>query len=246
MATTSPFPPGALEWLAGPAPSQVLLIGAASYVPAFSRLGHEVTVIEPATSVTSTALRYPGAHAVAAAAEALPFDPRVFDTIVAIQNFHTVNPKLALPEWARVLRGGGHIALAYMVRDDSVPWVKKLRTIIQAYLPQAMAGEYGVESTAALTGLAAFPKVEQTAFRLWVPSTRAQLQDSARRAAGAEELSAEAETAMSDAIGQLYDEYARVPDPMKLPYQLRCWRAWVNNPDLTASFAQTSGLTIAF
>jgi len=242
MATTSPFPPGALEWLIGRPPSQVLLVGAATYVPVLSRLGHEVTVLETAGGVTSTALRYPGAHAVAATAEALPFDPQVFDVIVSIQNFHTFDPTVALAQWARVLRGHGHIGLAYMVRDDSVPWVKKLRAIIQTYLPQAMAGEYGVESVAALSGADAFPRVEQTAFRLWVPSTRTQLQDSARRAAGAEELDAKTENAMCAAIGQLYDEYARVPDPLKLPYQLVCWRAWVDKPE---PFGLTAGLTIA-
>jgi len=237
MASVTAIPPAVLEWLTGSERASVLLIGAAGdYAPMLARAGHVVTVADPDPTVLSLlAAHRSWIHVVAARGESLPFDPCCFSVILAVQNFHTFAPGLALAEWARVLRPQGRIGLAYLTRDNSVPWVQKLRRIVQGYLPTAMTSDYGVESVSALVGSTYFRQVEKMSHRLWLASTRAQLQASARQAPGADELSLDQLDAMSEQIGVLYDEYARVPDPLHLPYQIQCWRAQVDQSELTAS-----------
>ncbi len=248
MASVTLIPPAALEWLTGAERASILMVGAADgYAPVLAEAGHAVMVADPDSSaLTALAGRRSGIHIVAARGESLPFDPDCFDLVLAIQNFHTFAPGLALSEWARVLRSQGRIGLAYLTRDDSVPWVKKLKRIIQTALPQAMTSDHGADSLTALIGSPHFPVVEQTSFRLWVPSTRDQLQNSARQAPGARSAPPDQLSAMVEEVGQLYDEYARVPDPLMLPYQIRCWRATVHRLGTRPSPAPTDeGLTIS-
>ena len=248
MASVTAIPPAVLEWLAGPERASVLLVGAGdNYAPLLARAGHVVTVADPDPTVLSLlAAHRSWIHVVAARGESLPFDPCCFSVVLAIQNFHTFAPGLALGEWARVLRPQGRIGLAYLTRDNSVPWVQKLRRIVQGYLPTAMTSDYGVESVTALEGSNYFRQLEKMTHRLWVPSTRAQLQASARQAPGAEDLPAGQLDAMLEQIGGLYDEYARVPDPLQLPYQIQCWRARVDQTELTASLIPgDDGLSIS-
>jgi SAM-dependent methyltransferase len=204
-------------------------------------------MVDPdARALSQVAGRRLWVHVVAATAESLPFDPGCFDTVLSIQNFHTFAPGLALGEWARVLKPAGRVGLAYITRDDSVPWVKKLKRIVQSYLPSAMSHHYMTDSFAALNGSMYFPVVRQTSFRLWVPSTRSQLQDSALNARGAGDLPAGQLDTMLEEIGRLYDEYARIPDPLLLPYQIRCWGAEVDQSELTSSvIAEETGLHIS-
>lgn len=239
MASVTAIPPAVLEWLTGSERTSVLLVGASdNYASALTRAGHRVTVADPDPSALSKLSTHRWwIHVVAAKAESLPFDPGCFSVVLSIQNFHTFAPGLALGEWARVLRPEGKIGLAYLTRDNSIPWVKKMKAIVQNYLPTAMTNDYGVESTSSLTGSTYFPQVEKITHRLWIPSTRVQLQDNARHAPGAGDLPPDQLDAMLDEIGQLYDEYARTPDPLQLPYQIQCWRAQVNQSALPAARA---------
>jgi len=247
MASVTSIPPEALEWLTGPERASVLLVGASQYASVLARAGHSVTVVDadPAT-LTQFAFSFPRVHTVAAKAESLPFDPKIFSVVLAIQNFHTFAPGLALGEWARVLREEGRVGVAYIMRDDSVPWVKKLKRIVQARLPEAMTSAYEADVVSAFSGSVYFPRIEKKSYRLWLPSSRAQLQDSARHAPGAEFLAQPELDSMLDEIGQLYDEYARVPDPLQLPYQILCVRAQVDHSSLTASLIPgDDGLSIS-
>ncbi|MCL2482215.1 MAG: class I SAM-dependent methyltransferase [Propionibacteriaceae bacterium] len=248
MASVSMIPRAALEWLVGVERSSILLMGAAGGYPlTLVRAGHAVTVVDTdAALLKAVAARHVMLHTVVAKGESLPFDPCCFSTVLSIQNFHEYSTAQALGAWARVLRPHGRIGVAYVTRDDSVPWVKKLRRIVQSRLPGAMINDYGVESVAALQGSTYFPRPQQMTFRMWVPSTRAQLQDSARRAAGAEDLEEDQITQMLEEVGQLYDEYARPPDPLMLPYQMQCWRAEVDQATLTTTLRRRdSGLSIS-
>ncbi|MDR0284906.1 MAG: methyltransferase domain-containing protein [Propionibacteriaceae bacterium] len=248
MAPVIAIPPEALEWLTGTTPVPLLLVGASGgYATTLARAGHSVTVVDHRVAALARLPQWGSdIHVVAARGEYLPFDPRYFAVVLAIQDFHTFTPGLALGEWARVLRRDGRIAIAYVTRDDSIPWVRKLKRIVQTYLPEAMSADFGARSVASLQGSAFFPHVERTSYRLWVPSTRAELQASACHAAGADDLEEPRLTAMAEEIGALYDEYARVPDPLLLPYQIECWRAGVDQSSLTTSLITADdGLSIS-
>lgn len=243
----SAFPPEALAWLVGKQPSSVLCIGASAQASTLAWSGHATTIADTDPSVLAhLAMTIPNIHVVAARPESLPFDPCVFNTVLSIQNFHTLPTGLVLSEWARVLLPGGHIGISLLTRDDSVPWVRKLRKLIQQWLPEAMKGDYGTESTKALEDSPYFRNIELATYRLWVACTRDQLQESARTAPGADTLSDKERYDMLAAVGGLYDSYALIPDPLLLPYQLSCWKAYVDQSELTQALLRgDAGLTIS-
>jgi SAM-dependent methyltransferase len=232
-----------LTWLLGEKPATVLVIGASGGYPGlFQQAGHDVAVVDrDFDQVTRVAERYPGLHVVVSRGEALPFDPCTFDVVVSIQNFHTFAPGLALTEWARVLKPGGWVTLAYVKRDDSIPWVKKLANIVHSKLPDAMRGDFGDDAMDDLAGSPYFPASEQRSFRMWAPCTRAELQGQVRHAVGAEDLRVVELDQLMEEIGRLYDAYARVPDPLQLPYSLVGRRGLVDHTELTAALTPDLG-----
>ncbi|MDR1513018.1 MAG: class I SAM-dependent methyltransferase, partial [Propionibacteriaceae bacterium] len=214
MASRLVVPPAAIEWLVGEQPATVLVIGAGGGYPSLLLgAGHDVAVVDrDVARLTALAQRYADnlkLHVIAARGEALPFDPCVFDVVVSVQNFHTMAPGLALSEWARVLKPGGWAALAYLKRDDSIPWVKKLAALVHAKLPQAMRGDFGDDSMAGLDDSPYFPVSEERDFRLWAPCTRSELQAQARHATGVEDLRSVDRERLVEEVGRLYDAYAR-------------------------------------
>ena len=77
-----------------------------------------------------------------------------------------------MTEIARVLKPGGHLAVAYNTRDDTVPWVKRLIGCCSDADPQAMRGDFGVDSVDAVADSPYFARLEHRNFRNWVPITR--------------------------------------------------------------------------
>ena len=154
-------------------------------------------------------------------------------------------PGLALSEFARVLRPGGRLGISYTVRDDSVPWVKRLVAVVRRYDPDAMAGAYGTESLEALTDSAYFPQIDTRSFRRWVPIDRPGLVDMVARTAVAKQLDDQTRATLLDEVGAVYDNSARKPEPLLLPYRVSCWSAEVDHTELTAPLdLPDSGLRI--
>ena len=71
----------------------------------------------------------------------------------------------ALPEIARVLRPGGHLALVWNLRDERIPWVKRLGALIGTQEQQN-------DPTHALLSSNLFGFVETSTFRFWQPLDR--------------------------------------------------------------------------
>ena len=112
---------------------------------------------------------------VAGQVESLPYLSCHFDVVTASGNLHRFAPGLALSEIARVLKPGGVLAVAYNVRDDTVPWVKRLAAILRQADSAAMSGDYGLESLQHVTDSPYFGEVTSRDFRNWVPIGRAGL-----------------------------------------------------------------------
>jgi SAM-dependent methyltransferase len=166
---------------------------------------------------------------VAGQVESLPFLSCHFDVVTASATLHRFAPGLALTEIARVLKPGGHLAVVYNTRDDTVPWVKRLSVLLQDADPQAMRGDFGVDSVDAVAESPYFARLEHRNFRNWVPVTRAQLQAMVERRPAIRELEPGRRAQLLADVGTLYDDSARPPDPLLLPFQTSCWRAEVDH-----------------
>lgn len=228
------LPPAALDWLCGGLPRRVLTLSGSWLPRTLLRAGHDVFAIDKSPHVAQALAQVPGITAVAAQAESLPFDPCAFDVVATHQVFHRYAPGLVLSEMARVLRPGGHAAVSYLVRDDSVPWVRRLVGIVHQLDPDAMKGDFGNESVTELLESKYFPTSSHRSFRHWVPATRESLIAMAANLAAAKALEA---PELEDFLGQvaaLYDESAPGADSLRLPYTLLCWRANVDHQELTA------------
>lgn len=70
--------------------------------------------------------RSPGADAVCASGEVLPFLSGVFDAVLVSSGWHWLEPGRAVPEMARVTRPGGVLGVVWSGPDRRVPWVGEL------------------------------------------------------------------------------------------------------------------------
>ncbi|QIK74636.1 class I SAM-dependent methyltransferase [Nocardioides piscis] len=164
--------------------------------------------------------RVPEVSAKVAAAEEIPANDRSVDVVVAAQSFHWFDRDRALPEIARVLRPGGHVALVWNLFDQRIPWVRKL--------VQAM-GEDNVTTSSheALADSDLFGEVESKTFAFWQDITRDTLVDIAASHSHVAALPEDEREARLDAVRALYDDYGRGHDGMQLPYVVECFRAQV-------------------
>lgn len=239
------LPPAAIDWLIGEAPRRVLTLSGASLPRTLLHAGHDLFAIDKQTRVVAALAQVPGITTVAAQAESLPFDPCSFDVVAAHQVFHRYAPGLVLSEMARVLRPGGHAAVSYLVRDDSVPWVRRLVQLVQQLDPSAMAGSFGADSVGELLDSKYFPTSTHRSFRHWVPASRTSLTTMAANLPVTRGLDEPERKEFLDSIAALYDESAPGAGDLRLPYTLLCWQAHVDHQELTAPIeVDDNGLVI--
>lgn len=215
----------------------MLAIGKASAATAnrLARLGNPGTLTDKtASAVRAACRRYPALQGVAAAPDALPFVPCSFNAVLVVQGMHLLPTGLALDEFARVLAPDGRLCVQFTVRDDSVPWVRRLARILRTVDPEAMTSGAELYSVAGIAASPHFPVLEHRSFRMWVPITREgmlEMVSSSPRLAALGEP--EVDKLLAE-VGALYDSSAREPEPLLLPYSILCWRATVDHSELSA------------
>lgn len=243
------FPRAAVDWLFGKtvSPAGRLLIlrrGSAPLAAELAASGHRLVVSDTSRAGVRPLL-HRAAHALPVVADPgrLPFVPTAFDAVAVHQSLHTLPLETALPEIARVLKPGGHLGISFTIRDDSVPWVRRLTALIRSVDPNAMTGDYGMHAVDAVTESPFFPEIERRNHRLWVPISRVDLL--AMVASRFPDLDAERRGALMAEVGALYESSARAPQPLLLPYQVACWRAAVDHTEFTSQLRlPDDGLTI--
>lgn len=95
-----------------------------------------VTGVEPAAEMRAEFARIqPGLPIVDAVAESLPFPDADADAITVGTAFHWFDGPAALREFHRVLKPGGGLALIWLQRDETVPWVAELVALVDTYRP---------------------------------------------------------------------------------------------------------------
>ena len=230
------FPAAALDHLAGAAPGRVLALeGPRSVATALSHRGHQVFSIDRDHTVARRLGHLGPVSRVTARGEALPFDPCRFDAVIAHQSFHRLSPAPALSEMARVLRPGGHAAVSYLVRDDTVPWVRRLAALLRTLDPDAMRGDYGDSAAVALLSSKYFPENDTRSFRVWVPMSRGDLLAMVATQPRIKAAEPEQRAGLLRQVGDLFDDTTGGLDSVRLPYQLKVWRGFVDHGELTAS-----------
>lgn len=240
MATpeTSTFPVAALDWLALPGATSALAVGASSLGIARRLTPHSLhlSVIDRnVEQLASIQRRLPGVTVIAGSPDAIPFVPCRFDQVVISDLLHTLPPRLSLAEFARVLRPGGTLAVVHTGRDDTVPWVRRLSSILRRLDPTAMTDSGFLGTEAAMAHNQYFRDVEQRNFRRWVPVGKPELLAMVEHSSGVASASADDRDALLAEVAELYDTSARAPEPLLLPYTVACWRAVVDHSELTAS-----------
>jgi len=119
----------ALDWLM-PTDCQVavdLAAGTGLFARALLQRVPRVIAVEPDDRMRAVlAARSPGVRAVAGRGEAIPLPAESADAVFVASAWHWLDPDLAVPEIARVLRDGGRLGVIWISRDNRADWVAKL------------------------------------------------------------------------------------------------------------------------
>jgi ubiquinone/menaquinone biosynthesis C-methylase UbiE len=227
------FPREAAEWLAGSQPATVVELGAGTgkLTEHLVALGHDVHASDPDEAMLQVLRRrLPDVPTSVSGAEEIPVPDRSVDVVVAAQCFHWFDHDRALPEIARVLKPGGRVALVWNVRDERIPWVRRLGRIIGS---QEQLHDESAEPLV-LSGLFGF--VEESTFAFWQEINRDSIRDLVLSRSNVAVLDEDARAAKLDEVLAFYDDYGRGMDGMQLPYDARCYKAVVNDrPDAETS-----------
>ncbi len=245
MSKTNPLPPEALAWLTMWDGVRALTIGDPHIAALLVEQGHSVFAMAHEDRDVDRLRSRGDITPIWARPESMPIDPCQFDVVVCHQSFHKFDAPRALPEIARVLRQGGFFAASYVVRDDSVPWVRRLVALLRHYDPMAMRGDYGQDSLEAIDDCKYFPEVEHRGFRIWKEIALTDLQHLVAAQPLSRGLSEPQRERLADEVRSLFEQSVRPGENLRLPFQLLAWRAWVDHEELTAPVAlPDSGIKI--
>lgn len=232
------YPRDAAAWLAGETPATVLELGAGTgkLTAVLAGLGHDVHATDPDEAMLEVLARdLPDVRATVGTAEEIAAPDSSYDVVVAAQCLHWFDLEKALPEIARVLRPGGHVAAVWNRRDERIPWVRRLGALIGSQEHQ------GPQSAEALVASRHFGIVEDAEFKHWQVIDRESIQDLVLSRSNIATLDEEARAAKVAEVLAFYDDYGRGMDGMQLPYVASCFRARVTADRHGLAVATTAG-----
>jgi len=214
------YPDAAVEWMVGTQPLRVLELGAGTGKLTRSLVArrHSVVATDPSAAMLD---RLVGAglpvETAVAGAEQLPFADSSVDAVVAAQAFHWFDASVALPEIVRVLRPAGTFAVVWNLRDESVPWVRKLTALLRT-----RPGELVEVATIEASPL--FTEVESARHRFWQQLDRAGLHALVQSRSSVALLGGDERLELVRQVDALYSEYAHGSQGLRLPYVTHSFR----------------------
>ena len=215
------YPDDAVTWLLGEQPAIVLELGAGTgkLTRVVARLGHDVHATDPDEAMLAVLEReVPGIRTAVGGAEEIPLPDSSVDAVIAGQAFHWFDLDRALPEIARVLRPGGRVCLLWNLRNEKIPWVRRLGALIGSPEEQR-------DWAQALIFSGLFGFVEDRTFSHWQTIDRDSVQDLVLSRSTVAVLDDQARAAKLAEVLAFYDDYGRGMDGMQLPYTTHCFRA---------------------
>lgn len=217
------YPAKAVRWLTSPEQVSVLELGAGTgkLTEQLLALGHDVHATDPDPEMLAVLeRRFPDVRASVGSAEDIPAPDNSYDIVIAAQSFHWFDLEQAIPEIVRVLRPGGRLSLTWNVRDEAIPWVKKLGRLVGT-----LGHDHDPEPR--LKDSMKFIMVEGESFKHWQTVNRKTIWDLVRSRSHVAVLDEAAQEEKKAELLEFYDGYGRGMDGMQLPYVARCFRARV-------------------
>jgi SAM-dependent methyltransferase len=214
------YPADAVDWLVRDAQRVVdLAAGTGKLTRQLVARGLDVTAVEPSPGMLEQ-LRaaVPAAQVLEGRAEEIPMPDESADAVVVAQAFHWFDAPIALREIARVLRPGGALGLVWNDRDDDVPWVARLSSLIGA------DQDPGSDPAEVIDPTGLFGPVEEQRFRFEHPLDRQTLLDLVASRSWVAVQDPETRTRILAAVAALYDEVAS-EDRLVLPYVTYAYRS---------------------
>lgn len=235
MNARTTLAPETLTWLATWPAVRGLTLSGREFPRLLAAEGHQIFAVVPSHEEALELRGVGDVEPIHAVPEALPVDPCQFDVVFAHQSFHTMDSTAVLAQVARVLRPGGCFSVSYVIRDDSVPWVRRLAALLRNYDPMAMRGDYGQDSLELVRESRYFPEVDQRAFRIWRPFGMPELRTMVQRQGFMRRLDESQRDTLMTQVQQLYESSVRPGEKLRLPFQVLCCRGWVDHDELTAA-----------
>lgn len=221
------YPAEAVEWMLQPVRHEgralrVADVGAGTgkLTRAAVELGAEVVAIDrdPAMLAELRAHVH-GVPTFVGSAERMPLPDASVDALLLGQAWHWVDPVVASAEAGRVLRSGGVLGLVWNIRDESVPWVRRLTEIMHGSHAEQMlaAGEPPIADP--------FDIAEQRVWRWTRTMDRDGLLAMARSRSYVITAGADRRAQIEAGLAELFDEIGVVgAEPVALPYVTRAYR----------------------
>ncbi|MCF6377962.1 class I SAM-dependent methyltransferase [Nocardioides KLBMP 9356] len=221
------YPDEAVTWLTGGEAKVVLELGAGTgkLTRQLVDAGHAVFATDPDEAMLEVLReRVPEVSARTATAEDIPANDRSVDVVVVAQAFHWFDHEAALPEIARILKPGGHVALVWNSRDERIPWVRRMGDLLGRHDSNTSSSQHLVTSEL-------FGFMEETSFKHWQEVNRDSVLDLARSRSSYLVMDADDQEQHLAEVRAFYDDYGRGMDGMQIPYVTRCYRAVVVDRD---------------
>ncbi|HET7357185.1 MAG TPA: class I SAM-dependent methyltransferase [Nocardioidaceae bacterium] len=231
------YPREATAWLAEGTTDVVLELaaGTGKLTEQLVALGHQVVASDPSPQMLGQLSRkLPETPALQAPAEDIPLRAASVGLVVAAQAYHWFDIGRALPEIARVLRPGGAFAAVWNLRDERIPWVRRLGALMGTQ-------EQNNDPTADLDGSGLFEPVRSATFRFWQPLDQQSLRDLVSSRSNVATMQQTQRDQLLRKVDALYEEYGRGADGMLLPYLTKCYRAAVR-PDAAGGRERDAGV----
>jgi ubiquinone/menaquinone biosynthesis C-methylase UbiE len=225
------YPAEAVAWLTGGEAKVVLELGAGTgkLTRQLVDAGHAVFATDPDEAMLEVLReRVPEVSARTATAEDIPANDRSVDVVVVAQAFHWFDHELALPEIARILKPGGHLALVWNSRDERIPWVRRMGDLLGRQDGDTSSAQHLVHSEL-------FGFLEETSFKHWQEVNRESILDLARSRSTYLVMDEAEQEEHLDRVRAFYADYGRGMDGMQIPYVTRCYRAVVVDRDEQAT-----------
>jgi ubiquinone/menaquinone biosynthesis C-methylase UbiE len=230
-ATSRPgYPDAAVNWMLGAGPRDILDLaaGSGSLTRSLRRRAHEVVAADASRHLLRELRSFEASiPVVQTTAESLPFDDATFDVVTVATAFHWFEPARVLPEIARVLRPGGHLALVWNTRHLAEPWTYRLDDLLRDVQPRGLHGDWGVESAQVLDHSRWFDPPKRAVFEHEQVVDRAGLLTLVRSRSYVIALAERHRVALLDQVGDLFDTHAASGQTLALPYRTECFRSTV-------------------